>query len=175
MAATMLFMEYYKRIFLIIVVLITCVSCDQGTKIAAQSCLPQTQAWSFLGDSLRLQLSYNTGAFLSLGANLPETWPLGLFSVGAGLMLLILLGFILFSQSLARLELLALCFMFAGGASNLVDRLTLGYVVDFINIGIGHLRTGVFNVADVARLCWRAFNACRCVRLLIQSSAKVLR
>jgi signal peptidase II len=38
----------------------------------------------------------------------------------------------------------------AGGASNWVDRLVTGSVIDFINIGIGPLRTGIFNVADVA-------------------------
>jgi signal peptidase II len=38
----------------------------------------------------------------------------------------------------------------AGGASNWFDRLSEGRVVDFMNVGIGWLRTGVFNVADVA-------------------------
>ena len=35
--------------------------------------------------------------------------------------------------------------------SNLIDRLRYGgYVVDFLNVGIGSLRTGIFNVADMA-------------------------
>jgi signal peptidase II len=38
----------------------------------------------------------------------------------------------------------------AGGISNWIDRATNGSVVDFLNIGVGWLRTGVFNVADVA-------------------------
>jgi signal peptidase II len=38
----------------------------------------------------------------------------------------------------------------AGGASNLVDRITYGMVIDFMNVGIGPLRTGIFNVADIA-------------------------
>jgi signal peptidase II len=38
----------------------------------------------------------------------------------------------------------------AGGASNWVDRLVRGSVVDFVNVGVGPLRTGIFNVADVA-------------------------
>jgi signal peptidase II len=38
-----------------------------------------------------------------------------------------------------------------GGVSNLVDRLRYGgYVVDFLNVGIGPVRTGIFNVADMA-------------------------
>ena len=38
----------------------------------------------------------------------------------------------------------------AGGSSNWIDRLLHGRVVDFLNLGIGPVRTGVFNVADVA-------------------------
>jgi signal peptidase II len=38
----------------------------------------------------------------------------------------------------------------AGGASNLVDRIAYVMVVDFMNVGIGSLRTGIFNVADMA-------------------------
>jgi signal peptidase II len=38
----------------------------------------------------------------------------------------------------------------AGGLSNWIDRLSHGSVVDFMNVGIGPVRTGVFNVADVA-------------------------
>jgi signal peptidase II len=38
----------------------------------------------------------------------------------------------------------------AGGASNLLDRIMHGTVVDFMNVGVGSLRTGIFNVADVA-------------------------
>jgi signal peptidase II len=41
--------------------------------------------------------------------------------------------------------------LFAGGVGNLIDRVTSGgSVVDFINLGIGLVRAGIFNVADVA-------------------------
>jgi signal peptidase II len=46
---------------------------------------------------------------------------------------------------------LAVSLVFAGGVGNLIDRIIHnGFVVDFINIGIGPIRTGIFNVADVA-------------------------
>jgi signal peptidase II len=39
----------------------------------------------------------------------------------------------------------------AGGLSNLFDRLTRHFrVVDFMNFGIGGLRTGILNVADLS-------------------------
>ena len=41
--------------------------------------------------------------------------------------------------------------MISGGFSNLYDRITNhGGVVDFMNMGVGSLRTGIFNVADMA-------------------------
>ena len=32
----------------------------------------------------------------------------------------------------------------------MIDRLSLGFVRDFVQAGVWHLQTGVFNVADVA-------------------------
>jgi signal peptidase II len=41
--------------------------------------------------------------------------------------------------------------MFSGGMGNFIDRTTNnGAVVDFLNVGVGSLRTGIFNIADVA-------------------------
>lgn len=46
---------------------------------------------------------------------------------------------------------LAVLGLLAGGLGNLIDRLAHdGLVIDFINLGVGPLRTGIFNVADVA-------------------------
>jgi hypothetical protein len=49
-----------------------------------------------------------------------------------------------------RLSTLGLALFVAGGASNWIDRVTRGRVVDFLNVGVGPVRTGAFNVADVA-------------------------
>jgi signal peptidase II len=139
-----------KRVALIFVVLVSCVACDQATKSVAQSFLSESELWSLLGDTVRLQLAYNQGAFLGFGATLPEAFQAGLLSIGVGGLLLVLLGFTLFSKSTSTLEILAFSLLLAGGAGNLIDRVICGYVVDFMNIGISSLRTGIFNVADIA-------------------------
>jgi signal peptidase II len=57
----------------------------------------------------------------------------------------------LFTRRLGTVRIVALAFLAAGGASNLLDRLTDGgRVTDFFNVGIGPIRTGIFNVADLA-------------------------
>ena len=52
----------------------------------------------------------------------------------------------------SRLAAAGLLLFVAGGISNLVDRIAMGSVIDFLNVGIGPIRTGIFNVADVAIL-----------------------
>ena len=48
------------------------------------------------------------------------------------------------------MQLLGLLLVASGGLGNLLDRLlNKGAAIDFLNIGIGSIRTGIFNVADV--------------------------
>jgi len=143
-------MNLAKRLTLVLVVLVGCVGCDQTAKAIAQSYLPAMEAWSFFGDTLRLQLTHNTGAFLGLGASLPEFWRYVLFSVGGTALLFVLLGYALLAKHLHPAGVFAVALYFAGGVSNIVDRWIYGgYVVDFINLGIGPFRTGIFNFADM--------------------------
>jgi signal peptidase II len=109
------------------------------------------KTFSYLGDTLRLQLSYNRGAFLSMGHSLPDFLRHSIFTVGTCLILFGALLFALLSKPGTFSLILALSLFIAGGFGNLVDRiLHNGTVVDFLNVGIGPLRTGIFNVADVA-------------------------
>jgi len=142
-----------KRIFLVVFVMLSGVGCDQVTKTVAGLVLTGGRGWSFLGDTVRLQLAHNPGAFLSLGASLPEGWRQAIFLVGVGGSLLAVLGYVLFARSLSPSATAGLSLVLAGGAGNFVDRLRYGgIVVDFMNVGIGPLRTGIFNVADMAIL-----------------------
>jgi len=109
------------------------------------------QVFSFFSDTFRLQLAYNRGAFLSLGSTLPEHVRQWLLVVGVGLVLAVILGYALFSRSARSSVVFGIALVFAGGLSNLADRIVLeGSVVDFMNLGIGIVRTGIFNVADIA-------------------------
>jgi len=144
-------MRTVKRLFIIFFVLIACVGCDQSTKLFAKSRLPKAQALSFLSDTVRLQVAHNEGAFLSLGESIPKDWRLALLRFGVSAMLLALFAYTLLCKAVRTPFILALSLIFAGGASNLIDRFVHdGYVVDFINLGVGPLRTGIFNVADIA-------------------------
>jgi signal peptidase II len=143
-------MQMLKRLLLIVTILVSCVGCDQITKSIANRYLSETESVSLLGGSVQLQIAKNYGAFLSLGASLHRDTRATIFSVGVAAVLVALLGYCLGSTSNNPIVLPALSVIIGGGLSNLIDRLLYGgYVLDFLNMGIGSLRTGIFNVADV--------------------------
>jgi signal peptidase II len=138
------------RVVLILIIVAT-VGCDRVTKHIASSRLAGAPDRSYLADSVRFAYVENTGGFLSLGADLPHTVRTAVFTVATGLMLLgLAVAGIRYRWS--AWPLCGLALFIAGGASNWIDRVVHGSVVDFMNVGIGPLRTGIFNVADVAIL-----------------------
>jgi signal peptidase II len=144
-------MNRAKRTFLLILVLASCIGCDRVTKVIAREHLAASPAISYLNDLFRLQYAENHGAFLGLGAGLPDGLRVAILTVLVGTMLMGLLVYTMASRQLRLDCSLALALIVGGGLSNLLDRLLYhGAVVDFMNIGVGSLRTGVFNVADVA-------------------------
>ena len=143
-------MKIFKRATLVAGVLLTCVGFDQGTKALAGKYLAGTSPISLLGGTVRLQYSENTGAMLGIGSRLPEAVRLWAFIVIA-IVLAVLLVAIIRDENHGYGPAIALSFVLGGGVSNLVDRLfNQGAVVDFMNIGLANIRTGIFNFADVA-------------------------
>ncbi len=131
-------------------ILVACVACDRETKHAAES-LRGEGAVRLAGGIVTLAYAENRGAMLSIGAGLPEQTRFFVFTAGVGVLLACIAGVLLFSRSLPGTRAAALSLILAGGGSNLFDRVTRdGKVVDFVMLGIGGLRTGIFNVADVA-------------------------
>lgn len=144
-------MSNLKKTVLTLMVLFGCVGCDQVTKVVARQQLAGVAPIRLFHDSLRLQYAENPGAFLSFGANLPEDLRNLIFLVLTGALLFGLLLYLAKSQRTNTPVSLALALLLGGGCGNLIDRIfNHGRVIDFINLGIGPLRTGIFNVADIA-------------------------
>jgi signal peptidase II len=140
-----------KRLLLILTILFSCVGCDQATKSVAKAYLSETHAVVLLGDTIRLQVANNYGAFLSLGASIGESSRGMLLSLVVGLILAALLAYLFISKPQNPIVGVSIALIVGGGVSNLIDRVRYGgYVVDFLNVGIGPVRTGIFNVADMA-------------------------
>ncbi len=122
---------------------------DFITKRLAENFLfPPHVPHQVLGDVVRLTLAYNPGAAFSMSLGSYSRFIFGGFAIIA---LVILWRLYREAGPLDRLKVLALGLAWGGAAGNLVDRFrsSLG-VVDFIDIGVGHIRFWTFNVADSA-------------------------
>jgi len=139
-----------KRIALVVLLLSASVGCDQKTKHLAREHLGDRPGVSFLAGILRLDYAENTGGFLSLGAFLPAAWRAAIFNVACSAGMAAVLLYTLFAARINHLQVIGLSLICGGGIGNLIDRWSFGYARDFLNIGVGPIRTGIFNVADVA-------------------------
>lgn len=137
------------RIVLVLLLVAACVGCDQATKLVAIEHLKGEPMRSFLGDTFRLVYAENAGAFLGLGASWPDLARKIVLSAFVPVLLAALL-WTAWSTKQTTKTAVALALLVGGGLGNLVDRLWRdGRVVDFMNMGVGPVRTGIFNVADV--------------------------
>lgn len=139
------------RFFVLLAVVAVTFGCDRITKHFAMASLTGVPDRSYLADTVRLEYAENTGGFLSIGSRLPESARIAIFSVTTTFLLAALL-IVAIRYHHSDWHVVAAGLTLAGGASNLLDRITRGAVVDFLNVGVGNLRTGIFNVADVAVL-----------------------
>ncbi len=143
-------MSKLKRVIIILFVVLSCAGCDQSTKYLATQNLVKGEVSTFAGDIFKLQYVENSGAFLGMGNSLSEKQRFIFFSVAVSIVLGILFLYTLLSVGLSSFSVISLSIILGGGLSNLHDRfINSGAVVDFLNIGIGTLRTGIFNIADV--------------------------
>src|SRR5262245_64094279 len=144
-------MKSVSRALVLLVVIVATVGCDRVTKHLAATALAEQPGRFFLSGTVRLQYAENQGAFLGVGSDWPRPARIAVFSVG-NTVLLICLGLVAVRLHWRGEALLGFALFAAGAASNLADRIVRGSVIDFLNIGIGPVRTGIFNVADVAIL-----------------------
>jgi len=121
------------------------VALDVWTKQWATRTLAFRGPVEVLGEFVRFTYTRNSGVAFGIGAGVP--FPYYLFSIVA-------VGVILYLfvrrqvPSLARQ--LALALILGGAIGNLIDRVSAGEVVDFIEVGFGRWHWPVFNVADSA-------------------------
>jgi len=118
---------------------------DLWTKQWATRTLAGGPPLPIIGELVRFTYVRNSGVAFGLGAGLP--FPYYVFSIAAVVAILVLFvrGRV---HGLGRR--LALALILGGALGNLVDRLSTGLVVDFIDVGWGRWHWPVFNVADSA-------------------------
>jgi signal peptidase II len=121
---------------------------DQVTKYLVAINVPLGGTWSPLPGPLPLfQVvhAYNTGAAFGLFQNMNLVF--------IGVAIVVSIGIIVYARQVRGDQLLlgvALGFTLGGSLGNLIDRLRLGQVLDFIDIGLGPTRWYTSNIADAS-------------------------
>ena len=143
-------MKNKNRIVLTLLVLLCNFSLDRITKLLAVHFLEGEETISFFYNTVVLKYTENTGAFLSIGSDWPD-------SLKYIFMIIIPIGVCLYGLYYCAFKLedkylvIIIVSIIGGGLGNLFDRLVYDFhVVDFLNFGIGSLRTGILNVADMS-------------------------
>ncbi len=121
---------------------------DLATKAWASAALDYGQPLVFTS-FFNFTLWHNEGAAFSFLAG-AGGWQRWFFTVVAVVFSAVLLVWIARSAATRRLEAVALTLILGGALGNLYDRVTLGYVVDFIVFHYEDRYFPAFNVADMA-------------------------
>ncbi|GAB3936674.1 signal peptidase II [Mucilaginibacter myungsuensis] len=137
------------KIAIILLVISVNIGCDQVSKNIVRNNISESQLIGYVGGHFTLMKVENTGAFLSLGNNIPTIFK---YILLIGMPILMLLGSVIFLiiKKVPRIPLIGACFVIGGGIGNIYDRILYGSVTDFMHIRFGALQTGVFNMADVS-------------------------
>jgi signal peptidase II len=136
----------FQRYWQIVLIAVVIVALDQWTKSLVRASLPLGGTWlpeplAWLSPYARIVHWYNTGAAF------------GIFQQGGmvfTVLAFLVIGLILYyyphvEQADWSLRL-AMSMQLGGAAGNLIDRLTIGHVTDFISVGT----FPVFNIADAS-------------------------
>ena len=101
---------------------------------------------------LYLKYAENTGVAFSMFSD--NRWILVILT---SVMLAAVLAFFLSGKVSGKLEVFSLSLLLSGGVGNLIDRISLGYVIDYIDVRI--INFAIFNIADIC-ICVGAFLLC---------------
>lgn len=127
--------------FLATIASVVLIAADQIIKNWAQVHLAGGDDIEIVKDILYLRYTENTGVAFSMFEDM--RW---LLIAVTGVMLLAVLGAFLSGKVANRWHIAALSLILAGGVGNLIDRISLGYVIDYIDFRA--IRFAIFNLAD---------------------------
>ena len=121
---------------------------DQAAKQIAEAHLTPHQAVN-LFPYFDWYLTYNTGAAFSFLAN-AGGWQRWLFTVIAIVISIVIVQWVRKLPSEDTLTAASLCLILGGAIGNLIDRVYLGHVIDYIQVWLGSYPFPAFNIADAS-------------------------
>lgn len=135
---------------IMILVLLCVLALDQATKQWVHSSLHLYERVSIVPNYFHLTYIRNSGAAFGLFSSRAESFRMPFF-VSITIMAILFIAYFFYkARPDQRLLVLALGLVLSGALGNLIDRLRLGEVIDFIDVHWRHLHWPAFNVADIA-------------------------
>lgn len=139
-----------RNIILIITVIIN-IALDQVSKSLARIYIEGKGIINVIGDFFIMTYAENSGAFLSLGSNLPQPWKTLVLVLFPSLAIIAAILYLILGKHVSFKQSMAIACIIGGGIGNVYDRaMHLGAVTDFLNFGFGNIRTGILNIADLS-------------------------
>src|SRR5213594_4590650 len=132
-----------RRLALVAGIAVLVFALDRITKLWIEENIPLYEGRQVVGDYVRIVHAENTGAAFGL---LPERTTL--LSVLSVLAVIAIVYYYRRIASSSWLVSATLGMQLGGAFGNLLDRITQGYVIDFVDVGVGDIRFWAFNVAD---------------------------
>jgi signal peptidase II len=130
------------------VVSVLVIGVDQTTKLLITKSLDLYSVIPVIPGYFNITYLHNKGAAFGLLAN--SAYRLPFFMVVTGIALVVLLFALHKSRDDQRLNAFSLALIFSGAVGNLIDRIRLGEVIDFLDFYVSNHHWPAFNVADSA-------------------------
>jgi len=123
---------------------------DQGTKAMVEHSIPEHSVIPILPHCLNLTHARNAGAAFGLFSDSPAFWKTILLVVVSALLLATVVGIVWRTRHLHWESGVGLSLILGGALSNLMDRIRVGRVVDFVDVYFRDYHWPAFNLADSA-------------------------
>lgn len=137
-----------RKYFWLFLTLVLGLSLDQGSKYLLSRALAPGQVVEVIPDYFNLVHVYNRGAAFGLLSSLTPSAAQYFFVLSTLLALIFLLYLHWRTPTSQPLFLWGYQLLLTGAAGNLIDRIRLGEVLDFLDFYVGRYHWPAFNVAD---------------------------
>ena len=135
---------------IILLIFLTSIILDQVTKYIVQTRMTLYQSITILDNFFHITYILNKGAAFGFLSNRSESFRTPFFIIISILAIVGLIYFYIVYAKNSKLSQIAIALILSGAVGNLIDRIILGVVRDFIDVHWYNIHWPAFNIADTS-------------------------